>query len=262
MRLFPLKSCAPPALSAFPAATCIRLDSIRRQRPRSAGRRGSPPRTEPVNAGLGWVRIDFISGARGRGRAKAYNCTYDALAAAARRRGLDLYLPSPTPAWATRAAVSGVPRNPDDWRPSADERRCATAARSPAGLWNSPTCRSSGRGDRYRACPRRPAPTRSTPTAGRQGRRPDPRPPGLEDADWYDWLRESLLEGQGPHLSFITHPHLRLERQPQRHLEARGEHSLRRPPALLQEVRAPRSRRLSRTPAGPTSRVWLAYETG
>src|ERR1700712_2448794 len=161
-------------------------------------------------AGLGWVRIDFIW-AVVEPRKGAYNWhPYDALAAAARARGLQIYATiAYTPAWATDGPeLTGVPRNPDDWR-----RICQRAAMRYRGkitywgLWNEPNLKQfwAGSRDQYidvilktgadaihagNRAARVSGPTLSHLVSG--------------DADWYDGLRESLLEA-GDRLDFITH---------------------------------------------------------
>src|SRR3954447_234161 len=63
-------------------------------------------------AGLGWVRIDFIWAAVETRKGKYDWRAYDALAAAARARGLQVFATlAYTPAWATDGAeITGVPR--------------------------------------------------------------------------------------------------------------------------------------------------------
>src|SRR5436305_1529285 len=104
-------------------------------------------------AGLGWVRIDFIWAAIEPRKGKYDWRGYDAIAAAARARGLQVFATiAYTPAWATDGSeITGVPRNPDDWR-----RICFRAAKRYRGkinywgLWNEPNLKNScsGTGDK------------------------------------------------------------------------------------------------------------------
>lgn len=161
-------------------------------------------------AGLGWVRIDFIWDAIETRKGKYDWRLYDALAAAARARGLQVFATiAYTPAWATDGSeITGVPRNPDDWR-----RICFRAARRYRGkitywgLWNEPNLKRfwSGSRDQYIDVI-----LKVGADAIHQGN-PQARVGGPElahlvsdGAVWYDWLRESLLEA-GDRLDFITH---------------------------------------------------------
>src|SRR5919202_3901706 len=68
-------------------------------------------------AGLGWVRIDFIWSAVEPRKGRYDWRLYDAIAAAAKARGLQVFATlAYTPAWATDGPeITGVRRNPDDW---------------------------------------------------------------------------------------------------------------------------------------------------
>src|SRR5262245_62908091 len=69
-------------------------------------------------AGIGWVRIDFIWAVAEPVRGKYDWRIYDAIAAAAKARGLQVFATiAYTPGWATDGPASpGVTRNPDEWR--------------------------------------------------------------------------------------------------------------------------------------------------
>ena len=161
-------------------------------------------------AGLGWVRIDFIWAAI-EPRKGAYNWhPYDALAAAARARGLQVYATiAYTPAWATDGPeLTGVPRNPDDWR-----RICQRAAMRYRGkitywgLWNEPNLNQFWAGSRDQYIDVILKTGADAIHAGNRGAKvggPDLAHLVSGDSDWYDWLRESLLEA-GDRLDFITH---------------------------------------------------------
>jgi len=161
-------------------------------------------------AGVGWVRIDFIWAAvepvRGR-----YNWRlYDALAAAANARGLQVFATlAYTPAWATDGPeITGVPRHPDDWR-----RFCFRAAKRYRGkirywgLWNEPNLPGFWSGSRQQYIDiilKIGADAIRTGNPAAQVGGPDLAHLTAGNADWYDWLRQILLEA-GDRLDFITH---------------------------------------------------------
>lgn len=161
-------------------------------------------------AGIGWVRIDFIWAAVEPARGKYDWRIYDALAAAAKARGLQVFATiAYTPAWATDGpALTGVPRNPDDWR-----RICFRAAKRYRGrihhwgLWNEPNLPRFWSGSRQQYIDvilevGADAIRSGNPAAQVGG--PDLAHLTAGDADWYDWLRRILLEA-GDRLDFITH---------------------------------------------------------
>ncbi len=161
-------------------------------------------------AGIGWGRIDFIWALAEPVRGRYDWRTYDALAAAASARGLKVYATvAYTPAWATDGpAVTGVPRNPDDWR-----RFCFRAAKRYRnkiqhwGLWNEPNLPRFWSGSRQQYIDvivktGADAIHSGNPAAKVGG--PDLAHLTAGDADWYDWLRQTLLEA-GDRLDFITH---------------------------------------------------------
>lgn len=161
-------------------------------------------------AGLGWVRIDFIWAAiepqKGRYNWKGY----DQIAAAAKARGLQVYATlAYTPAWATDGPeITGVPRNPDDWR-----RICFRAAKryrgriNSWGMWNEPNLPRfwSGTRDQYiDVILKTGADAIHTGNPAARVGGPDLAHLTAGDSDWYDWLRQSLLQA-GDRLDFITH---------------------------------------------------------
>ncbi|HEV2852463.1 MAG TPA: beta-galactosidase [Thermoanaerobaculia bacterium] len=161
-------------------------------------------------AGIGWVRIDFIWAWAEPARGKYDWRLYDAIAAAASARGLQVYATvAYTPAWATDGSeITGVPRNPDDWR-----RFCFRAAKRYRrtiqywGLWNEANLPRFWSGSRQQYIDvilktGADAIHSGNPTAKVGG--PDLAHLTAGDADWYDWLRHSLLEA-GDRLDFITH---------------------------------------------------------
>jgi hypothetical protein len=161
-------------------------------------------------AGIGWVRIDFIWAVVEPSRGAYSWRDYDAIAAAARARGLQIYATlAYTPAWATDGPeLTGVPRDPDDWR-----RICQRAAHRYRGkitywgLWNEPNLSQfwAGSRDQYIDV------ILKTGAAAIHAGNPAAKVGGPDlahlvsgNADWYDWLRASLLEAGGQ-LDFITH---------------------------------------------------------
>jgi hypothetical protein len=161
-------------------------------------------------AGIGWVRIDFVWAWVEPVRGKYDWRIYDAIAAAARARGLQVFATlAYTPPWATDGpAVTGVPRNPADW-----SRFCSRAAKRYRrtirywGLWNEPNLPRFWSGTRQQyidvilktGADAIHAGNRSAKAGG-----PELAHLTAGDADWYDWLRASLLEA-GDRLDFVTH---------------------------------------------------------
>lgn len=161
-------------------------------------------------AGIGWVRIDFIWAWVEPSRGKYDWRIYDAIAAAAQARGIKVYATlAYTPPWATDGpAVTGVPRNPDDWR-----RICFRAAKRYRGkiqywgLWNEPNLPRFWSGSRQQYIDV----ILKTGADGIHSGNPAAKVGGPDlahltsgDADWYDWLRQTLLEA-GDKLDVITH---------------------------------------------------------
>jgi hypothetical protein len=161
-------------------------------------------------AGIGWVRIDFVWAAVEPQKGRYDWRGYDALAAAARARGIQIYATlAYTPAWATDGPeLTGVPRNPDDWR-----RICFRAAKRYRGrivywgLWNEPNLKQfwSGSRDQYIDVILKTgadAIHSGNPAAKVGG--PDLAHLVSNGAVWYDWLRTSLMVA-GDRLDFIAH---------------------------------------------------------
>jgi hypothetical protein len=161
-------------------------------------------------AGLGWVRVDFIWAAVEPRKGKYDWRVYDSIAAAAKARGLQVFATlAYTPTWATDGAeITGVPRNPDDWR-----RICFRAAKryrgkiDTWGLWNEPNLKRfwSGSRDQYVDVILKvgaDAIHSGNPAAQVGG--PELATLTSNGAVWYDWLRQSLLVA-GDRLDFITH---------------------------------------------------------
>jgi len=161
-------------------------------------------------AGIGWVRIDFIWAVAEPVRGKYDWRIYDGIAAAANARGLKVFATvAYTPGWATDGpAITGVPRNPDDWR-----RFCFRAAKRYRrtiqhwGLWNEANLPRFWSGSRQQYIDvilktGADAIHSGNPAAKVGG--PELAHLTAGDADWYEWLRRVLLEA-GDRLDFITH---------------------------------------------------------
>lgn len=163
-----------------------------------------------AEAGVGWVRIDFVWAAvepePGIERWRAY----DEIAAAASARGLAvLAIVAYTPAWATDGPeFSGVPRQVADWSDfcyrAADRYRGAIDHWE---IWNEPNLRRFWSGSRSEYVERilRPAAQAiraANPEAKIGG-------PALahhvgDGRDWHGWLLD-VLRDAGDELDFLTH---------------------------------------------------------
>lgn len=161
-------------------------------------------------AGIGWVRIDFIWAWVEPARDQYDWRVYDAIAAAARARGIEVFASlAYTPPWATSgAAVTGVPDDPAQWA----EVCGAAAARYRNtirhwGVWNEPNLDKFWSGSRQQYVdvllkPCADAIHAANPAAQVGG--PDLAHLTSGDTDWYDWLLE-ILQDAGDRLDFVTH---------------------------------------------------------
>lgn len=160
--------------------------------------------------GIGWVRIDFIWAVVETAPNRYDWAAYDALAAAARARGLEVYATiAYTPAWATAGPeLSGVPSRPQDW-----SEFCGQAAARYRGairywgVWNEPNLPRFWAGTREQYLdiilkPCADAIHAAAPEAKVAG--PDLAHLTSGDSDWYHWLRE-VLETAGNRLDIVTH---------------------------------------------------------
>lgn len=161
-------------------------------------------------AGIGWVRIDFIWAWVEPARDQYDWQVYDAIAAAARARGIEVFATlAYTPQWATSGpAVNGVPDDPAQWA-----EVCSEAAKRYRGtirhwgVWNEPNLDKFWAGNRQQYVdvllkPCADAIHAANPAARVGG--PDLAHLTSDDSDWYDWLRETLLDA-GDRLDFVTH---------------------------------------------------------
>jgi polysaccharide biosynthesis protein PslG len=159
-------------------------------------------------AGIGWVRVDFVWAAVEVQRGKFDWRLYDALVADAQRRGLSvLGILAYTPAWATDGPeISGVPSNPAEW-----QRFCTRAARRYRGrvavweVWNEPNLERFWAGSRQQYLdvilkPAADAIHAMDPKALVAG-------PGLAHVgsrDWHHWLLDTLRAAGGK-IDVVTH---------------------------------------------------------
>lgn len=161
-------------------------------------------------AGIGWVRIDFVWAYVETSQDHFDWRIYDAIATEARKRNIEVFASlAYTPQWATQGPFFlGVPDNSADW---ADF--CFRAAKRYKGqirwwgLWNEPNLDHFWAGTRQQYIDVILKRGADAIHAGN----PDARVGGPElahltadDADWYDWLRDSLLQA-GDKLDFVTH---------------------------------------------------------
>ncbi|MES1242819.1 MAG: cellulase family glycosylhydrolase [Acidobacteriota bacterium] len=161
-------------------------------------------------AGIGWVRIDFVWAYVETSQDHFDWRIYDAIAAEARKRGIEVFATlAYTPQWATSGPFFlGVPDNPADW---ADF--CSRAAKRYKGqirywgLWNEPNLDHfwAGTEQQYLDV------ILKTGADAIHAANPDAQVAGPElahltsgDADWYDWLRDTLLQAGG-RLDLVTH---------------------------------------------------------
>jgi hypothetical protein len=161
-------------------------------------------------AGIGWVRIDFVWAYVETSQDQFDWRVYDAIAAEARKRNIEVFATlAYTPQWATGGPFFlGVPDDPADW---ADF--CFRAAKRYKGqirwwgLWNEPNLDHFWAGTRQQYLD---VILKGGADAIHAGN-PDAKVGGPElahltagEADWYDWLRDTLLQAGGK-LDFVTH---------------------------------------------------------
>ncbi len=161
-------------------------------------------------AGIGWVRIDFIWPWVEPAQDQFDWHVYDDIVAAARARGLSIYATlAYSPAWATAGPpVTGVPRNVDDWTDvclrAADRYRGKIQV---WGLWNEPNQDNFWAGSRTEYIERilKPGSTaiRSADAAAKIAG-PDLAHLTAGDRDWYVWLRD-ILQKASDRIDIVAH---------------------------------------------------------
>jgi hypothetical protein len=161
-----------------------------------------------AQAGIGWVRIDFVWALIEPTPDHLDWSAYDAIVAAAEARGLSvLGILAYTPGWATDAEpLSGPPRSVADW-----EDFCFRAARRYRGrvldweIWNEPNQKAFWSGTRQEYIDRILIPgAAAVHAADSRARAGGPALAHLESALWYRWLLE-VLQQAGGQLDFATH---------------------------------------------------------
>lgn len=161
-------------------------------------------------AGIGWVRIDFIWAWVEPARDQYDWRIYDAIAAAARARGIEVFATlAYTPPWATSGpAVNGVPDDPAQWAEvcSAAASRYRNTIRH-WGVWNEPNLDKFWAGSRQQYVdvllkPCADAIHAANPAARVGG--PDLAHLTSGDSDWYDWLLD-VIQQAGDKLDVVTH---------------------------------------------------------
>ncbi|HBL31758.1 MAG TPA: hypothetical protein DD490_33460 [Acidobacteria bacterium] len=160
-------------------------------------------------AGIGWVRIDFVWAWVEPSRDEHDWGVYDAITAAAQARGIEIYATlAYTPAWATAGAeLTGVP-DAGQWAElcGAAATRYRGAIRH-WGIWNEPNLDKFWAGSRQQYVdvllkPCADAIHAADPAARVGG--PELAHVTSGDADWYAWLRDILRSG-GDRLDFVSH---------------------------------------------------------
>lgn len=162
------------------------------------------------DAGIGWVRIDFVWADVETSPDHFDWRVYDAIAAEARDHGIEIFATlAYTPQWATKGPLYlGVPDDPADW---ADF--CFRAAKRYKGqirywgLWNEPNLDHFWAGTRQQYIDiilELGADAIHAGNPGAQVGGPELAHLTSGDADWYAWLRDILLQA-GDRLDFVTH---------------------------------------------------------
>ncbi len=161
-----------------------------------------------AEAGIGWVRIDFLWPLVQPEPGAWEWSVYDHVMEAAEKRGLEVYATlAYSPAWATGGAPGpGVPRDPRDWA-----RFCYRAAHryrgqvAAWGLWNEPNLSYFWEGSRGQYIETVLLPGAAAIHAADPGAlvcAPDTA--HLHSARWDDWLRD-VISAAGSELDVVTH---------------------------------------------------------
>jgi hypothetical protein len=161
-----------------------------------------------VEAGIEWVRIDFVWSKVELERDVYDWRTYDGLVDRLEARGLKAYATlQGTPAWATSGPeFSGVPDDPDQWQEFVYLAASRYRGRITAwGVWNEPNSDRFwlGSRDEYIFELLIPAST-AIRTADPKALVAGPDLAHLSSLDWDGWLRDVIVRA-GDHLDVITH---------------------------------------------------------
>lgn len=161
-----------------------------------------------AEAGIGWVRIDFLWPSVQPEPAAWEWSAYDHVIEAARKRGLEIYATlAYSPAWATDGSPGpGVPRDPRDWA-----RFCYRAAHryrgqvAAWGLWNEPNLSRFWEGTREQYIHAVLLPgAAAIHAADPEALVCAPDTAHLHSARWDGWLRD-VIAAAGPELDVVTH---------------------------------------------------------
>jgi hypothetical protein len=163
---------------------------------------------EVVEAGIGWVRVDFQWSAVELER-DIYNWKrYDALLDRLEARGLRVYAGlGSTPAWATSGSdFSGVPDDPDQWQEFCYRAASRYRGRVDAwGLWNEPNLDRFWEGTRSDYIEKILRPGAAAIRAADPGALiAAPDLAHLSSAHWDDWL-ETVIRDAGDVIDVVTH---------------------------------------------------------
>ncbi len=151
-----------------------------------------------VDAGIGWVRIDFVW-AFVEFESDRYDWTiYDALIDGLESRGLRIFASIVgTPQWATSGSeFSGVPEDPDQWKEFCYRAAKRYRGRVDAwGFWNEPNLDHFWEGSRRRYLDEILVPgIEAVRTADPDALAVGPDLAHLTSADWDDWLDDVVSE--------------------------------------------------------------------
>jgi hypothetical protein len=163
---------------------------------------------EVVEAGIGWVRIDFQWSAVELERDVYDWKRYDALLDRLEARGLRVYAGlASTPAWATSGSeLSGVPDDPDQWQEFCYLAASRYRGRIDAwGLWNEPNLDRFWEGSRSEYIDKILRPGAAAIRAADPGALiAAPDLAHLSSANWDDWL-ERVIWDAGDVIDVVTH---------------------------------------------------------
>jgi hypothetical protein len=161
-----------------------------------------------VEAGIEWVRIDFVWSTAEPERDVYDWRAYDALLDRLEARGLKAYATlQGTPAWATSGPeFSGVPDDPGQWQEFVYLAAARYRGRIAAwGIWNEPNSDRFWRGSRSEYIQKLLIPASiAVRTADPEALVAGPDLAHLSSLHWDEWLREVIADA-GNHLDVITH---------------------------------------------------------
>jgi hypothetical protein len=161
-----------------------------------------------AEAGIEWIRIDFLWAAIEPEENQLDWSAYDRLITSAEARGLRIYATiAQTPYWATTGSPEiGVPSDPDDWQEFCYRAAARYRGRVDAwGFWNEPNLDSFWEGTRNEYIEHILLPgAAGVRAADPQALICGPDLAQLSSANWDTWLEEILVQA-GPIIDIITH---------------------------------------------------------